>query len=97
MRISDWSSDVCSSDVEIGGRRLFVDADGAVALHVRMAPDRRDSRAGLAEIPLQQQRVRDLLHKLRSHLMLGDPHAIAADRRFSIGSASCRVRECQYA
>src|SRR3546814_14581029 len=125
MRISDWSSDVCSSDLDgevelshrgirpvgirhradeiaaeadedlrgaryhrldrldtmmavrtrgfeaedvadavaIGLRRFFVDADGAVALPVRMTADRRDARAGLAEIALAEEEVRDLLDR----------------------------------
>src|SRR3546814_2563017 len=87
MRISDWSSDVCSSDlfetehvadaIEIGPARFLVDANGAVALDVRMAADRRDARAGLAIVALEEEQIGDLLDE-------------------QIGRASCRERVCQY-
>lgn len=70
--------------VQIGGGRLFVDADGAVALHVRVATDRRNAGAGLAEIPLEQQQVRDLLQKLGAFLVLGQAHAIGDHGRLRI-------------
>src|SRR5436305_652799 len=50
--------------VEIFLARLFVDPDGAIALDVGMAADRRDTRAGLAEISLEQEEVGDLLEEL---------------------------------
>ena len=58
---------------------LFVDADGAVALHVRMAADRADPSSGLAEIPAQQQQIYHLLHVCGTEAVLGDPHAVDDD------------------
>src|SRR3546814_18736430 len=52
--------------IEIGRGRLFIDAHSAIALDVRMPADRRDTRAGLAEISLEQQQIGDLLHQLRA-------------------------------
>src|SRR3546814_20357580 len=46
-----------------------------------MTADRRDARAGLAEIALEEEEVRDLLDELGSPLMLGHAHAVADDRR----------------
>src|SRR3546814_12134871 len=41
MRISDWSSDVCASDLDRGGDEAFVEADALVAdaVHVRRLQD----------------------------------------------------------
>src|SRR3546814_688098 len=44
MRISDWSSDVCSSDLEV--RRRHAEADGEP-----VARDRRTGRIGYADSP----------------------------------------------
>src|SRR3546814_16587719 len=58
MRISDWSSDVCSSDLGPGGEQREIEQDGAQELHAfgpragpqegRVAPghDRRESGGG---------------------------------------------------
>src|SRR3546814_9996428 len=87
MRISDWSSDVCSSDLladeDVAGAHLGTDADDAalvevgeqVGAHVREVPgDLLLAELGVAGI----------------HLVLLD-----VDRR-EIGRASCRERVCQY-
>src|SRR3546814_2143607 len=47
--------------IEIGPARFLVDANGAVALDVRMAADRGDARAGLAVVALEEQQIGDLL------------------------------------
>src|SRR5690606_12294589 len=65
--------------VEVGRARLFVDADRAVALDVRMTSDRGDARPGAPEIALEQENIGNLLHQPRSELMLGQPHSIADD------------------
>src|SRR3546814_20908185 len=81
VRTRGFEAEDVADAVEIGLRRFFVDADGAVALHVRMTADRRDARAGLAEIALEEEEVRDLLDELGSPLMLGHTHAVADARR----------------
>src|SRR3546814_7725109 len=69
--------------IEIGRGRLFIDAHSAIALDVRMPADRRDTRAGLAEISLEQQQIGDLLHQLRAFPVLGDPHAVRSEEHTS--------------
>src|SRR6516165_5059435 len=59
--------------------RLFVDAHGAVALHVRMAAHRADPRSGPAKVSPQQKQIHHLLHVCRAEAMLGDPHGVAED------------------
>src|SRR3546814_6755968 len=66
--------------IEIGPARFLVDANGAVALDVRMAADRRDARAGLAIVALEEEQIGDLLDELGPPLMLGDPHAVKIGR-----------------
>src|SRR3546814_5716561 len=88
VRISDWSSDVCSSDLHVLGAMpdRHVDAEVAQARHVG-ALGLVAALHGIAEI------VQDL----------GDPaHADAADADEGdgadieqIGRASCRDRVCQ--
>src|SRR3546814_12720732 len=67
--------------IEIGPARFLVDANGAVALDVRMAADRGDARAGLAVVALEEQQIGDLLDELGPPLLLGNPHAVTDDRR----------------
>src|SRR3546814_5982604 len=45
MRISDWSSDVCSSDLETLRRRIDADTAAHAALNDRFAADAADRRA----------------------------------------------------
>src|SRR3546814_5278097 len=87
MRISDWSSDVCSSDLNAAGlaeTARLVEADGARAsLH----------RLDLSDIPATEAWFRahgdvDILHN-NAGVVSGLP-------QFQIGRASCRERVCQY-
>src|SRR3546814_9439451 len=97
MRISDWSSDVCSSDliVKVGAAGLetrtfasevqFVDGVGRVVIGVGDAAlDGID-----AEEPTQRWDIlpRPHLDGQDAALMLG---------QLQIGIASCRERVCQY-
>ena len=61
------------------------DADGALALHVRMAAHRADAGARLADIAAQQQQVDQHLHGLDAVLVLGQAHAVNADDRCLAG------------
>src|SRR3546814_1363753 len=69
--------------IEIGPARFLVDANGAVALDVRMAADRGDARAGLAVVALEEQQIGDLLDELGPPLMLGNPHAVRSEEHTS--------------
>src|SRR3546814_1609177 len=88
MRISDWSSDVCSSD--LGG-----DQDGLVLVEVvlqqalveLLAVEDVQAQGGLVE---HQQPGVDRHHQRQVQL---HDHALG---EFEIGRASCRERGCQY-
>src|SRR3546814_20320959 len=89
MRISDWSSDVCSSDLRAGtaqegGAQGPPDAEarGAALSHPArlLEPRRRDPR------PLLRHR----------HHRRGREAARATFYREQTGRASCRDRVCQY-
>src|SRR3546814_6624757 len=96
MRISDWSSDVCSSDLldRVGGDIVAVAA--AVVARLRAETDERgqvqplrDRRAGRARREHMQP---------RGHLALGRFRKTRVEfrRDDEIGRASCRERVCQY-
>src|SRR3546814_4306091 len=96
MRISDWSSDVCSSDLVAAiasGRKLRLpaiaaDADlGRAVLHaIAVRYGESEAEVGVEELP-------PLDHALRRIVAIED----AVDRGHEeIGSASCRARVCQY-
>src|SRR3546814_5248217 len=87
MRISDWSSDVCSSDlVAEAAARAGLHGKGIVAGHGcgierNVAIAKFDERIAL-------------LGKDEADVRLGGEHTLGEDRE--IGRASCRERECQY-
>src|SRR3546814_4731260 len=81
MRISDWSSDVCSSDLVGGDRDRLGRFQHAVEVgigHLAVA-DRHDAR-----------RVAAL------HVVAGNRRVDRADLAAEIGRASCRKRVWQY-
>src|SRR3546814_5839721 len=85
MRISDWSSDVCSSDL-IGDEEVPVDV--LVADPVQAAQDIQPLGAPHDRIPLP----RDLYRNAD-----GRPNSAGIDlSNEQIGRASCRERVCQY-
>src|SRR3546814_7891783 len=83
MRISDWSSDVCSSDLfgVVGGGE---DQSVALAVFAR----RHAERSLCSDMDCLRRKGPDL----------PDKAAVRQDRQFDlqIGSASCRARVCQY-
>src|SRR3546814_5814099 len=90
MRISDWSSYVCSSDLLAGAAGLRADLDFDQSCRRRLYPgahqDREDQlggRAGARCAATQAGEVEELQPRL---------HADAGE----IGRASCRERVCQY-
>src|SRR3546814_10367304 len=80
MRISDWSSDVCSSDLaDIW--TVMRHADGPLTSYYLLAAlDRRiDTEGHILRVPREQAVFVDIFL-----------------RTFKIGRASCRERVCQY-
>src|SRR3546814_8148370 len=89
MRISDWSSDVCSSDLVDAD---VEDGEAAVAPGVALGIERADHGrdVGLQEAdPHDDQGQREVEHRLARGVRNG------ADG-VQIGRASCRERVCQY-
>ena len=70
---------------------LLGDADRALALDVRMASDRRDSRAFATDVALEQQEVDKHLDGLDPVYMLGEAHAVVADHAFGLDIALRRL------
>src|SRR3546814_12067278 len=106
MRISDWSSDVCSSDLSSGqaGHGKSVLASPAVRARAK------DLGVDLSQVHTEGDRVRhaDLDAFLRysggqgyhapgaSRARADEPLKVIGMRRNKIGRASCRERGCQY-
>src|SRR3546814_2545010 len=96
MRISDWSSDVCSSDLtdaddnQIGGNhRAIRQADAG---HAVLALDRLDANAQ-AQVDAM---VAVFLFIEARQFLARDTRQHAIERFEEIGRASCRERVCQY-
>src|SRR3546814_8352019 len=90
LRISDWSSDVCSSDLRQEGRRSIADVELAIIESTSAAcgrePHRPGEQAGRAAARTQPP-CRGDDQRLRGGFGGGR----------EIGRASCRERVCQYA
>src|SRR3546814_3420199 len=100
MRISDWSSDVCSSDLWFQSKIAATAlaqlhrpdlAHGITELayaHQKQNPDFQPARTGL---------VRRRLLAIGKIAFAGElQRAYQLGRRVQIGRASCRERVCQY-
>src|SRR3546814_3658278 len=81
MRISDWSSDVCSSDLHRRHRRLQYRDRQRQALHATEQPDTEHDR----------RNQRELVEKTKPH----GADLITPEMQ-EIGRASCRESVCQY-
>src|SRR3546814_18615579 len=89
MRISDWSSDVCSSD-RIAGR-------DRVDLHAFRRPFVREQLGESANARFRRGIARHANAALKGeHRGNVDDLAAAARDHMQIGRASCRERVCQY-
>src|SRR3546814_16923470 len=103
MRISDWSSDVCSSDLIVPEARLWNDV-------FNHAEDKLGIKRGtikatvLIETILATFEMDEILYELRDHsagLNCGRwDYIFSCIKKFrhrpEIGIASCRERGCQY-
>src|SRR3546814_18243712 len=102
MRISDWSSDVCSSDLELCGGRLHLLDLLEHALHLLMLFERlayvgpvalANGRVeyGFLEFCVSQQLVLQLVAQVQARLLRAIGRVLQ-----QIGRASCRERVCPY-
>src|SRR3546814_14973896 len=94
MRISDWSSDVCSSDLTFSGpseEDFFFRTSrfSTLGLNARRSLCRRGVRLGdgVAEVPVEGRRVRITARDLDD--------TRAGEHGTASGRASCRERVCQ--
>src|SRR3546814_20150366 len=84
MRISDWSSDVCSSDLSEGLHRGDVEVDRPATNPVSVGVADDDPTVARQEWPEEDERGPHLHRRL------------ARDEQPQIGRASGRERVCQY-
>src|SRR3546814_4323228 len=98
MRISDWSSDVCSSDLP----QILIDAD---ACPVKDETYKVAWRYNVPVIVVSISPIRVPAHALISRVVVSDAFDAADDwivehveagSIVEIGRASCRARVCQY-
>src|SRR3546814_6826087 len=90
MRISDWSSDVCSSDL-VGGRQGQREGGGDVHRDL-LAQRLQNVSRGIA---LQRDQNADLAQARSGGVVdIGNDHALA--HLDQIGRASCRESGCKY-
>src|SRR3546814_10235716 len=96
MRISDWSSDVCSSDLSCVDNIMLRDPDGK-----ELKAEWKPVKPGVVEVKLPLQDAQPgTMSLMIDQYGLAKPHLIPL-RVFSnaarpIGRASCRERVCQY-
>src|SRR3546814_15347064 len=88
MRISDWSSDVCSSDLDMVDGRAGLDRLADPGVDQRRFP----ARVGADE----QDRLRGLETRDGGVEAIGGGRRHVVERAVQIGRASCGERVCQY-
>ena len=79
--------------VERDQMRLLGNSDGALALHIGMAPHRATPRTGPPDIALQQKQIDHHCDVERAMRVLGEPHAIDADRLFGVDIYLSRIAQ----
>src|SRR3546814_17176937 len=101
MRISDWSSDVCSSDLLAEHRRAEAAPDDEQAKDAILG-QRRETVVADRDDLVAHRIAGDMLlefvpHGITLDIMIGDRDRIDARRHHpEIGRAPCRARVCQY-
>src|SRR3546814_14330119 len=111
MRISDWSSDVCSSDLpqrtywfrRRTGAATTAEVDRKAALPAPLLPSPRIPALQFGQLARRHNRLDPVAHVQRAEdrgevdldRALADVE-IARDALVQIGRASCRERVCQY-
>src|SRR3546814_17298724 len=112
MRISDWSSDVCSSDLKAGVAvvDLMTGMYATVAILAALFERRSSGLGQHIDMALLDCQVAMLANQNMNYLSTGEapqragnahPNLVpyqgfAASDGHQIGRASCRERECQY-
>src|SRR3546814_12671485 len=91
MRISDWSSDVCSSYLELDHGRLFHRQRSVLDLREALVVEGPADRQARLAIRQRELGVLEVDDPLPESLPLLD----VVDRQ-QIGRASCRERVCKY-
>src|SRR3546814_11885422 len=97
MRISDWSSDVCSSDLlEAGVEILVVNKDGTSRKSTvgRSKIESRPMRLVKAQIDNNKGSV--ILQNAETIRLITNDNKLISVTDLKIGRASCRERVCQY-
>src|SRR3546814_8650186 len=84
MRISDWSSDVCSSDLRGGFTRHFFLAAAALAAVAAPLAAQSADRGAVDRGAVDRGAVNRIIDEGTNHSQV------------KIGRASCRERVCQY-
>src|SRR3546814_19076448 len=99
MRISDWSSDVCSSDLVLraGGQTVLPD-DQRAPFAGAVAVEARDIQGAVIEQVGVRGAVRRVEGAVGNELVDAPRCRIVAHVKgdAEIGRAACRDRECQY-
>src|SRR3546814_14746423 len=101
MRISDWSSDVCSSDLNTDANDGLYTRPSAVEAQINEAVrlSRSDLQARLSVTDRNDPaylRSECLVHLVREGRRANDQQLMSAVLPVQIGRASCRERVCQY-
>src|SRR3546814_13651672 len=100
MRISDWSSDVCSSDLQrlaeqIGYPVLIKAASGGGGRGMKVVPDAESLESLMGQASSEAAAAfGDATVYMEKYL--GNPRHIEFQVFGEIGRASCRERVCQY-
>src|SRR3546814_5443634 len=94
MRISDWSSDVCSSDLPQHRPPPLARTQPRVEQPVDVG-ERRIIGLVIGDQPVPPELVERARHAV-AFQVLGGGEGPVAQREQKIGSASCRERVCQY-
>src|SRR3546814_11509870 len=97
MRISDWSSDVCSSDLQQRARRVAI-AEGGDAGDVRRGGAKGGDGGGNVGAARLETAVATVAVADTAAVETKDGMACRGDplAEHQIGRASCRERVCQY-
>src|SRR3546814_8593933 len=94
MRISDWSSDVCSSDLHLYLRRGVVDQVGKGRRRTDTDEAHRSAVVEAHGHAAVELRLADRGNRSKKIAQLRRPVVVCIDDE--IGRASCRERVCQY-
>src|SRR3546814_9548631 len=89
MRISDWSSDVCSSDLRIVKADVEGVQSGSPVAAAPTSPSKPTSSVAPADggAPYEEQKLNNVRKVIARRL---------TEAKQKIGRASCRERVCQY-